>query len=671
MRYIGNKIRSGSVSASGTVRSGSLHGIDSTSAEDERSISRADGVSFYDGSEKPGTVNMIRTGLGQISKRSGYTLCGKVQGLSSIGGVFKFISPDRELYFFISGKTMAVSVGAYGFNGSDAQLITLPDNFDDCTAMQSEDCMFFMNGNFVFIYRASDAETFYIGSDGSTTVNDYTNPFKGLYLPTLFIGCSAAGSGSSYEAVNLLNPYICEQFIADGTSNEYTVHMDIKPNTTVHAFTKSSSGSWNPAAVLSHTERTVKFTMPPGKTSVEGEDNLKIIYLYNSFSDNAYKLAKCRCMTMYGLAGYKDRVFLSGNSAAPNIVYYSDMDNHLYFPDLNYLKVGESDTEIVALAGDDTRLAVICSDNVYMISGNIPSSETSMDFLPNAMFLISGIFRTPKPVKGIPAQVFDNEAVYLTERGICSITASGVLDERCCQIRSAMINYHLLKEQLDGCRMISYGDFLIISNRSDTLYLLDSKQYFKSGSEPFSYRQYDGYIWKNVKAKYMWEQEGNLYFSDGTYIFCFNKNFMSNSDYRDETGIENGETVYRTINAYWESPCIYCQSFHVNKFFMRMGALLSGNMALDGAPLNTDVKISAKFDNDCWRTIKDYGGELSVFRYENISYGRFTYSNRPKSYALYRRLLHKRAKSIKLRFENDNFDQPFTMQSFLVEYSIM
>ena len=53
MRFTANTRRSGSVSGSGTVRSGSLHGIDSTSAEDERSVSRADGVSFMTAVSSP------------------------------------------------------------------------------------------------------------------------------------------------------------------------------------------------------------------------------------------------------------------------------------------------------------------------------------------------------------------------------------------------------------------------------------------------------------------------------------------------------------------------------------------------------------------------------------------------------------------------------------------
>ena len=165
---------------------------------------------------------------------------------------------------------------------------------------------------------------------------------------------------------------------------------------------------------------------------------------------------------------------------------------------------------------------------------------------------------------------------------------------------------------------------------------------------------------------------------DVYYLLCeicaggliFGAFFMA-TDYVTGPLTPNGQIVYSTINAYWETPPIYCQSFHVNKFFERMGALLSSQMAVDGAPLNTDVRISARFDNDKWRVIKDYGGELSVFRYENISYARFTYSDRPESYAVYKRLLHKRGRSIKLRFENDNFDQPFTLRSFLIEYTIM
>ena len=674
MRFTANIRRSGSVSGSGTVRSGSLHGIDSTSAEDERSFSRADGVSFYDGSEQPGTVNMIRTGLGQISKRPGFSVCQETEGFDTLGGVFKFTSPEKELYFYISGSTMTVSAGQYVTNEEDDEsslTVSLPDDFSDCTAAQSDDCMFFMNGSFLFVYRALDGKSFYIGKDGQTSVSSYSNPFEGLYLPVLFIGCTPSGTGSSYEAVNLLNPYVSEQFIADGTSNEYTVHMDIKPDTQVHAFVKNASGGWENAAVLSFTGRKVKFTIPPQKTQVEGEDNLKIIYMHDSFADNAHKIACCRCMTMYGVGGYKDRVFLSGNESLPNLVYYSEMDSHLYFPDLNYLKVGDSDTEVVALAGDDTRLAVICSDNVYMVSGGVSGADTEVEFIPDALFLISGIYKTPLPYSGAGTAVFDNEVVYLTENGIVAVTASGVLNERCCQVRSAMINYHLLQESLSDCRMLVFGDFLVISNRSETLYLLDSKQYFKSGSEPYSRRQYDGYIWKGVNAKYMWVQDGDLYFSDGEHIFRFNRGFSCAGEYRDEIGLTDGVPVYRPVSAYWETPDIYCQSFHLNKFFSRMGVWLAGGVDQNGAPVDTDVKISAKFDNDDWRIIKDYGGQLSSFKYERIYYSCFTYNRRPKSYAVYSRLLHKRGKCIRLRFENDNYYQPFTMKSFLVEYSIM
>ena len=169
----------------------------------------------------------------------------------------------------------------------------------------------------------------------------------------------------------------------------------------------------------------------------------------------------------------------------------------------------------------------------------------------------------------------------------------------------------------------------------------------------------------------MWTRDGKLCFSDGKYIFSFNRGFESNNDYRDEKEFEGDMPVSEAISAYWETPFIYCSSFHLMKFFMRMGLTIYSGYGKDGKPLNTDVKISAKFDNDDWRTVKDYSADHRLFRYSNISYPRFTYSDRPKSYAIYRRLWHKKGRAVKLRFENDKYDEPFTLREFCIEYNIM
>jgi hypothetical protein len=268
----------------------------------------------------------------------------------------------------------------------------------------------------------------------------------------------------------------------------------------------------------------------------------------------------------------------------------------------------------------------------------------------------------------VPPVIFDNEVVYMTRDGVCAITPTGVLDERCSQIRSAFVNYFLLKENLSACRLVNCGDFLAITNGSDTVYMLDGKQFEQSAELPFSQRQYEAYIWKLEDVSLMWSVEGKeLFYSDGKNVYR-QANGNQISDYSDEYGLENGNTVSKSIDAYWETPYIYCSDFAANKFFMRVGILLDGRTAPDGYAINTDLKVYAKFDNDDWRVLKCYDGKRSIFRYAQYDYGRFTYCNKPKSYGTYNRLLHKKARSIRLRFENSNINEPVTLQGFDLEY---
>lgn len=102
-----------------------------------------------------------------------------------------------------------------------------------------------------------------------------------------------------------------------------------------------------------------------------------------------------------------------------------------------------------------------------------------------------------------------------------------------------------------------------------------------------------------------------------------------------------------------------------------MGVSLGQQYGNDGYAMNTDVKISAKFDNDEWRVIKDYDASLHVFRYDAMDYSRFTYGNEVSDYSIYKRLLHKKGRAVKLRFENDRLNEPFTLKQFGIEYKIM
>lgn len=653
-KYVSPKHRSGSLSGRGIVKCDSLYGISATESASDNSLSRADGKSFFTGSALPGAVNMVRTGAGEVSKRPGYSFVND-QVITAA-----FTPTGKECGFFISNGTLYVTDGTFNENSAIYKTVNLESGFDTPQFACIGKYVFMMNGESIYIYDTETDGGFYAGGRCNTI-----NAPDTTYLPTLFIGCKPNGAGAAYEAVNLLNPFVAEQFISDGQSKKYTLHLECAGD--VKMYYKTLSGEWQQTEVEGYTGTDVTAANIPTLQVAEGEDNVRIVYRREGFLNQLEKLASCTCAAEFGIAGYKDRAFLSASDKAAGIVYYSEMDEPLYIPDINYIRVGNAQTKIYSLAGQNTSLAVICNDNVYMLSGELNEADYN-SFERNARFVITGIFKTPEPIGKIPPVIFDNEIVYLTKDGVCAITASGVLDERCCQLRSGKLHAHLLDENLEDCMLITSEEFLVISNRRDRLYLLDGNQFsLDTHNTPFSMRVYEGYIWQDVPAKTLWTESGNLCFGSDNGVYCFNDGLRNNRHYRDER--ERG--AHYPVKAYWETPYIFCGDFHLNKFFNRIGLLLGDAYGDDGYPLNTDVRILARFDNEPWRVIKDYDGSHCIFRYDTVDYSRFTYNNTPSDYAVYKRLLHKKGRGLKLRFESDSLSEPFTLKQYSIEYQIM
>ena len=101
---------------------------------------------------------------------------------------------------------------------------------------------------------------------------------------------------------------------------------------------------------------------------------------------------------------------------------------------------------------------------------------------------------------------------------------------------------------------------------------------------------------------------------------------------------------------------------------MRFGVLLEGRRRENGIYNDTDIKVSIRFDNDDWRTVKDYDGKRRKFDYSLFDYSRLSFNKKPESFAVYGRNLHKKGRSIKLRFENGNLGEPFVLRGYDLDY---
>lgn len=643
MRFIRQGLRQASAS-SGSVRAEKLYGIDAVTQERETSITRADGQSSFLEKITPGCVNMIRKSEGTVKKRPAYSIISHPDTLSGIGGVYVYKAYNRDILFYVKGDTIEM------VDGDRTTTFKTNYNLDGSRAVQYDEYLVLINKEGMSIVRAGRGEINYWSNKSLSDLNTYA------YIPTIYIGNTPNGAGSAYEGVNRLTDRVCELYQGDGESCEFKTHLKA---TDYVIYIKSDSGEWSARDPDYITNYSVAFKTAPPKPSVAGEDNVKIEYKMKDAKTPAWDLSQCTCGAVYGAGGLKDRLFLSGSFAAPGMVFYSALENPFYFPEYNYINVGGYENDIYGLINHDSALAVLTKDAVYTITSD---DSISAAVLHDAVFKISDVYVTPEPVSPQNSYLFDGEPVYLTKNGVCSLTASGILDERCAQIRSARINLHLLKENLKECIAMPFKDYFVISNCSDTLYLLDGKQFSTDSAQPFSSRQYEGYIWKGINAKMLWVQNDKLCFSNGEHAYCFNNERI----FADE--VAPGE--FCDIEAFWETPYIYCGDFKDFKFFNRIGILVDGTDE-SGAEKGTDFEMFVRFDNEPWRAVKKYGALLSMFDYGVIDYGCFNYSGRVKNYALSVKLLHKKGRGIKIRFQNSKKNQPFTMLRFGIDFMKM
>ncbi len=674
-----------------------LFGIDTTTSDDNVSLSRACGVSYFDverGGDKevPGICNFIRTGYGEIGKRRGAKHVHALfnNSVDEIDIIYKVLTLDNLIVLCTDNRDdnanlyAAVHFLVYKDGTYTDTVLNLGDskfsNHFGFAWITTENVIIFTDGSVVFaktkdIIDGKLSSIIKISASGVQRFEIETNSFyeigndikaweeSTIKLPTVYIGGTAkGGSGKSYEPANLLNPWVCEMFQGDGTSTDFTLSFEPDPEYVPKSRVRDDAGGWDGENSIGSIEGDMfKFTIAPGKPVIDGEDNIMIVYRRKNWDMS--QIANCNIYCNFGVGGHKDRLFVSGNEDYPNYVWYSGMDDYTYFPDNAYLTFSDNSCEVKALAGQDTSLAVITNDKCYLVGGTVNTSE-SYEYNPDALFLVSHVFESARPAGYQNPLVFNNEIVYMSRFGLAAITPSNVMDERYIQIRSERAGAHLLKEDLENLQCCVCGDFFVISNNKGRLYLLDGAQFSTTESRPFSYRQYETFIWE-LQAEHIWDMDGELHFIYGKDIYRLP--FGIGAEDEDYTDILSDGSY--PVKCYWETPNIYGNDFYIKKSFSKLGILLRKIIGFDRFEINTSVRVWAKRNNDPWKLVKDYDAEQSVFRYGYLNYALFTYRNRGRKYSIDKKIKFKKTYNIKLRFENDVPGMPLYLQAFNLEYT--
>lgn len=210
--------------------------------------------------------------------------------------------------------------------------------------------------------------------------------------------------------------------------------------------------------------------------------------------DSAGAISRCTLACVFD-----GRVFLSGNPALPNTVFYSGKmlngeDSPGYFGILNYFNDGVGNSPVKALSASSSVLMVIKGDtmsegSIYYHSG----ADTGLDIIPRIYPSVQGVEGLGCIANGAACNFLD-DSVFVSRRGLEAVGKETVNLERTIEHRSYNIDSRLPYEDLTSVRLAEWLGYLVLCT-GERWYLADSRQIFQHKSGIFNYEWYvlDGF----------------------------------------------------------------------------------------------------------------------------------------------------------------------------------
>lgn len=251
----------------------------------------------------------------------------------------------------------------------------------------------------------------------ATNESTLTNLNDQIYVPTLLINGKgnnfATLTGTSkteypdvifYESQNMLTGKFKAYFKTDGVSSIFSLPTALTDEEITINYSKSSGDkdTWTIAAgatnsntvnglycVVSRTSGTISFfntgaAATPLAKVIGKPNNLEVI-AYHTESTRSEKIAKMTKSIWFGGSsggfGGGTRLFICGNDDEPNLIWWSDLNNPLFFPQNNYAYIGDSAQKVTALAKQSEMLIIFKPNETYYTTYVEGNSYTVSDVI--------------------------------------------------------------------------------------------------------------------------------------------------------------------------------------------------------------------------------------------------------------------------------------------------
>ena len=597
------------------------------------------GVDLYNASanvspyRSPEAPNMIRDEVGKVRKRMGYattaTFPARINGVFTLG--------DKKLVH--AGEKLYVSDGAAG--GPPPGFKEIRSGMKDARsrAVQFDGKLYLLDGKAYLVY---DGQSVKPVSEVAT-------------VPSIIISRNPTGGGTTLKPLNLLSKRWTEEFLGTATDTVYQLTTTDLDEDKVEAEVLQKDGTWKKIAegsgfTVDRKGGKVTFSTAPGKSPVDGVDNVKITAA-KTREGYAQRVNQCDVAALYGVGGSPDRVFVTGNPEKPNLDYWSEFNDPTFFGDTWYCQLGQDDAKIVGYTVTGSLLAAHKSDgsdgrNVIIRSGQL-------DGKGEAMFPVVNTLQGEGAVSKYAFAALGSEPLFLTKLGVYAITNEELTGEKYSQQRSLYLSSAIQAAgNLGEAVGFVWRDFYLLA-AGERVYLLDGLQKEYSKDAPKSAFQYEGYYWTGVRARVFWQEGEALCFGTGDGKLCrFHTNVDDPTSYSDDG---------RPILAYWDTPDLSGEYFWHNKTFRYLSVRLA-------AAVVTGVKAFKQVRGQ-WSLLYDAGEKARYFDWGYINFAKFVFSSDRTPRTLGRKIKIKKVDKVRFRFQNGELNEPYGLYAIGFEYT--
>lgn len=624
-----------------------------------------------DRKRSPDLLNMISDNGGNPVKRLGWRKIASVSG-------------EKVFDIFHTGGAFYIVTSAHLVKFSEAWV--KDDSFTIAhTATNPKGFVF--GGN---IYFFLGTKIIYIDTSGTAhTVIDLSGQYPAgeAKIPRVSISRNPTGKdGTLLEDVNLLTPWQCNTFLGDSTSKEYVLSSKkiLSGSDYIKVYVMDSNGEFQlktygtdytiPAATQTTNKgvngANYSFNVCDGKITftdahapvVTGQDNVKVEFVAFDETDGLYK-DRSGITSPYDILTYgfskEDRAFVA-SSAERNKVFYSDVEDVTYFPDLNYLTVGNVTADIVGFARTSSYLAVIKEEastdsTVFLISGTTVESLTAFQCTP-AKAGVGGVAQRSIAMLG-------DEPLFLSKTGVYGISNYYVSSEYIVRNRSYLLDKKLLKEpDLEKAVAAQWNRYYILCVNSHC-YVLDgrNKANDKNNNTDFLY---EGYYWENIPAVCFANIGNELFFGTADGRICkFNSDIDGRTKYCDNgtlnSGIIEGGV---SIPCRWSTPL---DADNLPQYFKTLNK--KGSLITLLPYTRTSASITLIADGDREYPLGTFYAD--IFDWELVDFERFSFSANETAQDRFLNKKVKKYRRLQIVVENNTIYEPFGILSIIKTYA--